>query len=208
MRVGSFFFFFFQAEDGIRDYKVTGVQTCALPICQPRGALAREDEIARNQHDVCQAERLPVAAQDATDLPTLQALAHNQAELPRSAFIPCEREQLLEIVLQAKIAAARAGGGLDQPGRQPRGHAALRGQRFAFETAPPEVLLAAGEHREHLAILRRGQQRNLSALYGQRSDLRPLSVLLAIALVLSLAQRARGIAGGQIDGIEDLPLDG
>src|SRR3989454_8813224 len=25
--------FFFQAEDGIRDYKVTGVQTCALPIC-------------------------------------------------------------------------------------------------------------------------------------------------------------------------------
>src|SRR5256885_582034 len=26
-------FFFFQAEDGIRDYKVTGVQTCALPIC-------------------------------------------------------------------------------------------------------------------------------------------------------------------------------
>src|SRR2546426_6699077 len=30
----SCFFFFFQAEDGIRDYKVTGVQTCALPISQ------------------------------------------------------------------------------------------------------------------------------------------------------------------------------
>src|SRR5688500_10076505 len=28
----SFIVFFFQAEDGIRDYKVTGVQTCALPI--------------------------------------------------------------------------------------------------------------------------------------------------------------------------------
>src|SRR5688500_20377375 len=27
------FYFFFQAEDGIRVYKVTGVQTCALPIC-------------------------------------------------------------------------------------------------------------------------------------------------------------------------------
>src|SRR5437867_5072307 len=26
------FFFFFQAEDGIRDRTVTGVQTCALPI--------------------------------------------------------------------------------------------------------------------------------------------------------------------------------
>src|SRR3989475_7933235 len=28
----DFFFFFFQAEDGIRDLTVTGVQTCALPI--------------------------------------------------------------------------------------------------------------------------------------------------------------------------------
>src|SRR5256885_16623603 len=33
----AWFFFFFQAEDGIRDYKVTGVQTCALPIFE-RGA--------------------------------------------------------------------------------------------------------------------------------------------------------------------------
>src|SRR6266851_7432969 len=32
------FFFFFQAEDGIRDRDVTGVQTCALPI-----SLNRED---------------------------------------------------------------------------------------------------------------------------------------------------------------------
>src|SRR5699024_11700908 len=28
------FFFFFQAEDGIRDRNVTGVQTCALPISE------------------------------------------------------------------------------------------------------------------------------------------------------------------------------
>src|SRR5256885_6973815 len=32
-------FFFFQAEDGIRDYKVTGVQTCALPIYENSSAL-------------------------------------------------------------------------------------------------------------------------------------------------------------------------
>src|SRR5216683_3568677 len=31
----AFFFFFFQAEDGIRDLIVTGVQTCALPIFRP-----------------------------------------------------------------------------------------------------------------------------------------------------------------------------
>src|SRR2546430_10022343 len=30
--VTAWFFFFFQAEDGIRDLTVTGVQTCALPI--------------------------------------------------------------------------------------------------------------------------------------------------------------------------------
>src|SRR5688572_31138613 len=32
-----FFFFFFQAEDGIRDLTVTGVQTCALPISNAGG---------------------------------------------------------------------------------------------------------------------------------------------------------------------------
>ena len=31
-KVEDGFFFFFQAEDGIRDDLVTGVQTCALPI--------------------------------------------------------------------------------------------------------------------------------------------------------------------------------
>src|SRR5205807_7632467 len=31
----------FQAEDGIRDYKVTGVQTCALPISVRQGARLR-----------------------------------------------------------------------------------------------------------------------------------------------------------------------
>src|SRR5690606_40284694 len=39
-------FFFFQAEDGIRDFHVTGVQTCALPILVPPvpnlGALATQ----------------------------------------------------------------------------------------------------------------------------------------------------------------------
>src|SRR3712207_7407820 len=37
-----YFFFFFQAEDGIRDIGVTGVQTCALPILLAH--LEREDD--------------------------------------------------------------------------------------------------------------------------------------------------------------------
>src|SRR2546421_5997580 len=47
-----FFFFFFQAEDGIRDLIVTGVQTCALPIC-PRGARSGLD----SRHVVARAHR-------------------------------------------------------------------------------------------------------------------------------------------------------
>src|SRR5690606_40153490 len=39
----SLLFFFFQAEDGIRDFHVTGVQTCALPILR---RTAREGEMA------------------------------------------------------------------------------------------------------------------------------------------------------------------
>src|SRR5256885_7803735 len=40
---GCWLCFFFQAEDGIRDYKVTGVQTCALPISARRGRLRCRD---------------------------------------------------------------------------------------------------------------------------------------------------------------------
>src|SRR5947209_18237003 len=39
--------FFFQAEDGIRDIGVTGVQTCALPIYLGRANTAREREAVR-----------------------------------------------------------------------------------------------------------------------------------------------------------------
>ena len=39
--VAVVFVFFFQAEDGIRDIGVTGVQTCALPICCSNGFLFR-----------------------------------------------------------------------------------------------------------------------------------------------------------------------
>src|SRR5260221_10621483 len=40
------FFFFFQAEDGIRDHCVTGVQTCALPIWAARTQARMSSRIA------------------------------------------------------------------------------------------------------------------------------------------------------------------
>src|SRR6266542_5125389 len=48
MSLSMIFFFFFQAEDGIRDATVTGVQTCALPISATvfNGASAADAEAA------------------------------------------------------------------------------------------------------------------------------------------------------------------
>src|SRR5205085_6268726 len=45
------FVFFFQAEDGIRDLTVTGVQTCALPIC-PKEHLMPRILVIDDQSDV------------------------------------------------------------------------------------------------------------------------------------------------------------
>src|SRR2546427_3056503 len=67
-----FLFFFFQAEDGIRDLTVTGVQTCALPISDEvtehlhmikggGGALTREKivaAVARKFVCICDASKL------------------------------------------------------------------------------------------------------------------------------------------------------
>src|SRR5205085_5580418 len=44
-------FFFFQAEDGIRDLTVTGVQTCALPICAGEGDQTRRGQRGLNLRD-------------------------------------------------------------------------------------------------------------------------------------------------------------
>src|SRR5947209_10739214 len=63
-------FFFFQAEDGIRDIGVTGVQTCALPIFNPlrslrilelriefSSALSREIEDIPDRYQLVDADR-------------------------------------------------------------------------------------------------------------------------------------------------------
>src|SRR3712207_8508893 len=47
----SYIFFFFQAEDGIRDIGVTGVQTCALPICADSPLRTVNDLIAKFKQD-------------------------------------------------------------------------------------------------------------------------------------------------------------
>src|SRR2546426_2303504 len=60
-------FFFFQAEDGIRDYKVTGVQTCALPI----SLRCRTERLRASRAHTDHTARLPVW--DAISCPVLRA---------------------------------------------------------------------------------------------------------------------------------------
>src|SRR2546429_5212839 len=60
--------FFFQAEDGIRDVAVTGVQTCALPIFMLSGALIIETVFAWPGMG-----RLIVQAVPGRDFPVIQA---------------------------------------------------------------------------------------------------------------------------------------
>src|SRR5260370_31993150 len=47
--VGTIIFFFFQAEDGIRDSSVTGVKTCALPISYAVFCLRSKDNTSEIQ---------------------------------------------------------------------------------------------------------------------------------------------------------------
>src|SRR5690606_41043301 len=82
--------FFFQAEDGIRDFHVTGVQTCALPICRPAtcATSARPPRAER-----ARGSRLPRSSRSP---PALHTFARPAARRTRSAvladrpaFCPC-----------------------------------------------------------------------------------------------------------------------
>src|SRR3712207_9572625 len=64
-------FFFFQAEDGIRDIGVTGVQTCALPIyCRGGGCCRRAPHPSQWSH------RAQLTRSDAVGVPSRRACRH------------------------------------------------------------------------------------------------------------------------------------
>src|SRR5256885_4377475 len=77
MRHQSTSIFFFQAEDGIRDYKVTGVQTCALPICaelleaDPRQLVAHRLHEAGVVHGDVNARHIPRILKDSASSITM-----------------------------------------------------------------------------------------------------------------------------------------
>src|SRR5205823_9910643 len=92
-------FFFFQAEDGIRDKLVTGVQTCALPISAEALVLRADDVVLLASHpvpDAALAPQLSDAVRESRDLATAAAVI--QARLremgaPGEAAVALLRQQ-------------------------------------------------------------------------------------------------------------------
>src|SRR5690606_40052260 len=81
--------FFFQAEDGIRDFHVTGVQTCALPISRiparrevppVRARAARDLRVRYRGARIARARRRPPAASraPAATVATFQAVTRSE----------------------------------------------------------------------------------------------------------------------------------
>src|SRR5687768_17678555 len=79
--------FFFQAEDGIRDVAVTGVQTCALPLLletpQDAAGLARMDGVILVRHPRLQKPQ-PVIPPNATFMKEMREVRASGSYIARS----------------------------------------------------------------------------------------------------------------------------
>src|SRR3989454_11176800 len=124
------FFFFFQAEDGIRDYKVTGVQTCALPISR----VALEEMTA--------SARLMVDRMDTTHLSARERAAFREHLEQLSNSVTLARRA--ETYLRYYAGGVAAGVFLVRP---VAGVRAGRGGRPPVAPPPPPALAARGRAR-------------------------------------------------------------
>src|SRR2546429_6659178 len=70
---GCMWCFFFQAEDGIRDVAVTGVQTCALPIYWLLRAERATDDVTRTEHITARSIQLIASGEIVGRHPTQRA---------------------------------------------------------------------------------------------------------------------------------------
>src|SRR5260370_8382746 len=84
--VGTIIFFFFQAEDGIRDSRVTGVKTCALPISYAVFCLRKKDDTNELKSQFNLVGRLLVEEQRATALvpPKIHIIQPASISLPNN----------------------------------------------------------------------------------------------------------------------------
>src|SRR6266403_3491001 len=153
----NFFFFFFQAEDGIRDLYVTGVQTCALPIFvealrvhayPPLAAIANRWEAA-----------LATATRYPPDLPSLLARCRRRGQTKPTPLLlhyeaggyNCLHEDLYgDVVFPLQLTGFLSRPGVDYPGGEfllveQRPRAQSRGEAVATEQG--EIVVFTTRHR-------------------------------------------------------------
>src|SRR5438093_10194983 len=85
--------FFFQAEDGIRDWSVTGVQTCALPIFRSCRAPAAQPYPGQRDRQV-RAESRPAPRSRAAYTPLQAAVSCRAKAAKRRASPPAGRRDI------------------------------------------------------------------------------------------------------------------
>src|SRR3984893_4519758 len=124
------FFFFFQAEDGIRDGHVTGVQTCALPIWAGELAYGVIPELERKLK-AADAQQAGQMLDEAVRPEHIAAIVSRWTGIPVDKMLEGEREKLLhmEAALKSRVigqdeavaavsnAVRRARAGLQDPNR-------------------------------------------------------------------------------------------
>src|SRR5690606_32883547 len=146
-------FFFFQAEDGIRGFHVTGVQTCALPIFGARDEIARRVPAGTNSH------RLSLS-------------------VPRIGGQSTNRERLCH---RAAPAAGDQGSGVEKAGTRLRLQAAGHGGPALAQArrrpAPPPGASGGEVQRRHHA----GAARSRRAEGGRLITLDPQHLTIALA---------------------------
>src|SRR5437762_4455724 len=87
--------FFFQAEDGIRDTSVTGVQTCALPISDVWAVDARTGKASQLRKE---------ARPSLRDVPEMETSitrirAHDGLSIPINVYLPKNRSEKLPVIV-------------------------------------------------------------------------------------------------------------
>src|SRR5438093_4428882 len=196
-------FFFFQAEDGIRDWSVTGVQTCALPIslfdgehrfpwdeAVTRPVVQRMDVVVRRRF-VDEHYAGPPEVEHALDLlnRALEDLAHVHRGVDQGRQLPDNREASRRRAGAARLhrSAVFARGEVELPdGRG--GGGPLLGQRHpALQPAAGQVLEIARHVRQPLRPEARGRPRE--RVRGTVQRLRVLAAKAALEPVQRRAQR-------------------
>src|SRR5205807_7480610 len=107
-------FFFFQAEDGIRDYKVTGVQTCALPISKTeKHDLSYQDGFFTTCFQSCHSFQKRMAS-GSWDEEGWRA----RVKYMRDTMMAGERAQIGRASGRGRVEIAGAGGGVRRKGSE------------------------------------------------------------------------------------------